>query len=366
MFSRIVNPHRLERGIVVVWETLRRTISRLDYRLYSSGRRIRRLKEGLAPEPSKKVAVFVLFSSAVPAFTLNFIKALNRGSYNIIIVANADIEEVAKTELMRHCCLLVERANVGRDFGGYKDGIGIALQRFPGVRRLVIANDSLFYLERGLDRLVAGLDGPQDFIGVSEVFEHHYHVASFLLSFGPGVLADPVFHRFWAGYRPITTRMWAILEGEGELTRVLVEAGHRPHVLFRAEALVPKLRALSAQEARDAVALFPTAVRPTLSAAAQANGAGPASGEFAEAVFKEVMARNQMHTAGFAFMKFLGLPLIKRDIVFRELYSVEEVNRIMADFGEPLRAEIVADLAGRPSPSQFDPVRKLFYRHGHI
>ena len=35
-----------------------------------------------------------------------------------------------------HCLLLIERENVGRDFGGYKDGISVILQTFGFVERL--------------------------------------------------------------------------------------------------------------------------------------------------------------------------------------------------------------------------------------
>lgn len=357
----------LTRGFLMTLETVRRGVLRLDPRLYAQNRRIRAVTEGLALKPSDKFAVFVVYSrSALPDFTTTFIKALNRHSYNVIIVSNAALGATTKSALLDQCCLLVERINFGRDFGGYKDGIDIAFRRFSGMQRLIIGNDSLYYLESGLDDLIAGLDGPQDFIGVSEVFEHHYHVASFLLSFGPRVLADPVFRRFWADYRPIPTRMWAILEGEGELTRHLVEAGHRPHVLFRAQSLLPKLLALSASERRQALALFPARIRKAVAPLMEAPTA-PADGPaFADAVVDEIMKRNQMHAAGFAFMKFLGLPLFKRDIVYRELFPLEEASRIMTEFVGPMREEIVADLARRTPPGRFDLLRRLLYQQGYI
>lgn len=325
----------IERGFVLGFEALRRAWHRLNPYLYSERLRIRRITEGLAPKASNKFAVFVVYSrSPLPNFTTNFVAALNRHSYNVIVVSNAKLDAATKTDLLRNCCLLIERVNFGRDFGGYKDGISIAFQRFPGIQRLIIANDSLYYLEKGLDELMAGLDGPEDFIGISEVFEHHYHVASFLLSFGPGVLASPEFRRFWARYRPIPTRMWAILQGDGELTRVLVEAGHRPHILFRAQSLLPKLQELSAAEIREALALFPSALRQALSPIVEPPPVATkaTANEFAAAAVKEVMARNQMHAAGFAFMKFLSLPLLKRDIVYRELFPLQEVSRIVMEF----------------------------------
>ncbi len=260
--------------------------------------------------------------------------------------------------------MLVERTNIGRDFGGYKDGVGIVFRRFQNVERLIIANDSVFYIEEGLDRFLSALDGSEDFIGVSEVFEHHYHVASFLISFGPKVLKDPVFRRFWARYLPLQTRMWAIMEGEGELTKRLVNAGHRPHILFRAEDLQPKLQNLSASERDEATLLFPQKIRGVLSL--HAGQAHASAIDYAAAAIAEVLQSNQMHVAGFAFMKFLGLPLFKRDIVYREQFTLSEVRRIMIDLSVAEQAEIVADLGRRSPPGRSNVFRRLLFRHGFV
>lgn len=361
--------YHVEHAFALAWEGAWRTWHRRDPRLYSESRRIGGLTEGISVKPSNKVAVFVIYApKAVPDFTMTFIAALNRHSYNLIIVSNAELAAATKADLLRHCCLLVERVNIGRDVGGYKDGISIALQRFQNIERLIIANDSIYYLEGGLDRLIVGLDGPQDFIGISEVFEHHYHVASFLLSFGQGVLDGPAFRKFWTDYLPIQTRMWAIIEGEGELTKCLLDAGYRPHILYRAEHLLPKLEALSATGRREALALLPSKLRETVSSLAdQASVDGNDVAEaFAGAVVDEVLKRNQMHAAGFAFMKFLNMPVFKRDIVYRELFPLQEVKQIVAAFGEPMRDEIMADLARRAPPSRLSVVRRLLYRHGLI
>ena len=361
----------VELGLAIGWETACRLTARLDPRLYSERRRIRAVAEGGACRPSQKVAVFVVYSrTRPPAFTTHIIAALNRRSFNIIVVSNGGLDRQSRAALLADCCLLIERENVGRDFGGYKDGIRIALQRFPQLQRLIIANDSLYFLPGRLDALVEALDGPEDFIGVSEVFEHHYHVASFLLSFGPGVVADPEFRRFWQGYRPLATRMWAILQGEGELTRRLMAAGHKPHVLFRAQQLLPKLRALGADEREAAMALFSRPMRQALMSVLSPPSAAvqPSPDGFATAVVEEVLARNQMHAAGLAFVKFLGLPLIKRDIVYREQFTLAEIEALASGLGLPaaLQGGIIADLDRRRPPQRRNVLRRLLYRHGFV
>jgi hypothetical protein len=229
---------------------------------------------------------------------------------------------------------------------------------------LAIANDSVFYIDKGLNDLIEALDGPEDFIGVSEVLEHHYHVASFLISFGPRVLKEPVFRRFWTNYLPLQTRMWAIIKGEGELTKRLIDAGHRPHILFKAEHLLPILQGMDASEFKEAMKLFSQQVRDNLSLReAKAN---ETAADRASAAVREVLQTNQMHAAGFLFMKYLGLPLFKRDIVYRELFVLSEVKHIVGDFGFATQHEIIADLECRSAPRPRNVLKRLLYRHGFI
>jgi hypothetical protein len=352
-----------------VWslELARRCFLRLDPRLYSESLRIREVIDGLAKHDSEKVAVVVLyFRTAVPTFTMNLIAALNRQSFNVAIVSNTTLDDVSRSRLLRQCCLYIERENLGRDFGGYRDGISVVLRRFANIKKLILANDSVYYLEEGLDSLVSELDGPGDFIGISEIFEHHYHVASFLLAFGPSVIADPVFRKFWSGYRPISTRMWAILEGEGALTRSLMEAGYRPHVLFKAEHLMPKLQKLGDGELKQAAGLLSAPMRQSLSEAIDHLGGcnGTARDAFVQSLIDAVIERNQMHAAGFLFMRLLNLPLFKRDVVFRGMFSTDEALEILSDLEEPVRGEIIADLAARSPPAAL--LRRMQYRHGFV
>jgi hypothetical protein len=355
----------IERLIVVGFELARRTLRRFDPRTYFERLRIKQITEGEVCKPTGKFLVFVLYARRdLPSFTANFVAALNNSPFNLIVVSNTQLAASARRDLLKNCCLLIERKNIGRDFGGYKDGISVVFRRFQNIERLVIANDSVFYIDNGLDRLVTALDGPEDFVGISEVFEHHYHVASFLISFGPRVLKDPVFRRFWANYLPLQTRMWAIMKGEGELTKRLIDAGYSPHVLCKAEHLLPILQRAGASEFKEAMQLFSQQVRGNLSLrAAKATGT---AADLATAAVAEVLQTNQMHAAGFLFMKYLGLPLFKRDIVYRELFDLPEVKRIVADLGIPMQPEIIADLDGRFAPTPYNVFRRLLYRHGFI
>lgn len=337
-----------------------------DPRTYLLHLRVRAISDGLSAKSSGRFAVLLIYcDGSLPAFTRTFIQAIERSSFNLIAVSNGDLDAASRAYLLEHSRLLIDRNNIGRDFGGYKDAIAILMQRFPHVSRLVLANDSVFYLPQGLNKLVAELDGDQEFIGVSEIFEHHYHVASFLISFGPAVLASLAFRRFWTRYRPFNSRRWAILQGEGVLTATLIAAGFQPHVLYRTGDLRRQLeRCLPEHIIRDVQALPAKARSKIAQRRCEVAKADPArlTGE----IIDVIQARNQMHYGGFLFRRHLGLPLVKRDLVYRGVYSLPDALANLGDLDPAWLDAVSADFRSRPSPASFGPLRRLLYRHGAI
>lgn len=396
--------------IILTSEGLARLWYHLDPRLYSMRLRIKRVTEGQLDRKSNKYAVFVLYSKTqLPTFTANLIDAIGRSSFNLVIVSNADLSPLLRAWLQEKSYVVIERANLGRDFGAYKDGLGYVMSQEKDVERVLLVNDSLFFFSKGLDSLIAGLDGPQDFIGVTEVMEFHYHVQSYMLSLGRNVIHNTQFVKFWKQYRPVSTRRWSIHNGEVKFTRTLTKAGFRPHVLFQAAELGLHLRRRSIRDVVEAVRLLPEAFRQVLYRQFDeviGEGTQVESVSVLEAISQGVVSfpapnrsdggrlgaisnqaltmerwnfeiltskivaliaeRNQVHVGGFLFMKFLGLPVIKRDIFFRQVYALEEVYRILTELQEPLRDEVLADLRRGGTAEHIKGFRKILFRHGSI
>jgi hypothetical protein len=364
----------LEYLLVLTLEGLSRLVNLLDPRVYFESMRVRVVRDGGDAKAGGKFFLLVLYcGDTLPAFTRTIIDAVGRSPFNLVIVSNGRLGPTFADQLLRQSRLLIERNNIGRDFGGYKDGINIVLRRF-NVDRLVIANDSVFYLADGLDALLADLDQSHDFIGVSEVYLHHYHVASFMMSFGRRVIASQPFRLFWQRYLPLVTRRWAIFRGEGPLTAALLRAGFRPHVLYPAA----RLREPLSHEANVAP-LLPLDLRAWLAGKGESGpttlfdkvttllkwlrGVKQPPAALPTVVIDEVMRRNQMHAAGLMFRKFFNVPIVKRDLYFRGVYSLDDLAAAVADQPPALREEIMADLRRRGHARELGPFGRLLQRH---
>lgn len=114
--------------------------------------------------------------------------------------------------------------NFGRDFASYK----FAMKAFyrngwhKNASRLVLANDSIFYTEAGLESfLVASLETKLRALGATENFEIERHLGSFFLSFDPSVFHHKRFVRFWMRYRKTNIRPSVIRRGELGLSKTI-------------------------------------------------------------------------------------------------------------------------------------------------
>jgi|GEM_PF-2615095 len=383
---------------------------RLNPAVYIRSQRIKAVHEGGRTKADDVFYIFALYTkTALPTFTKNFINAVNRAGHNLVIVSHANLSDSLRKDMLADCHLLIERKGLGRDFGAYKDGVHTLLEKYPDAQRIVFSNDSCFFMEHALDKLIGDLNGPQDFIGVTEVFQFHYHVQSFLISFGRNAIVSPAFAKFWRKYKPITTRRWAIHQGELELTRQMTNAGFRPHILYQAAELANRLRECTVRQAMESVRLMPVAFREplfetfsdhtdgraepsTLQAVsfgiertvAHIPGLPPrgdplatinevsntlkgwSAGIFMNELIEIIADSNQMHAAGFLFIRHLGMPMFKRDIFYRGIYTLEDVYEFLTNLGEPMRDEIMSDLRRAGSGELNKGLWKIMYRHGSI
>jgi hypothetical protein len=409
------------RLIVYPIELLARLWYHLDPRVHFESLRIRTISKGRVEKKSDKYVLFVLYvKGKTPPFIETLFRAIGRTRLNLVISTNARIVAAQREALLEHCHLLIERADLGRDFGGYRDGIRYLLRTVESIERLILLNDSLFYIENGLDTLLAALNGEHDVIGLTEDFHLNYHIQSFALSFSGRVLKNSRFLAYWKRYRPISTRRWAIQKGERGLTRQLLRSGFAPHIIHYGAQLTAHLRSLKLGDLLDAVRLLPpthrqrlygefdeiheaqtTALLPSINtlvkgaqrlhliadaelsdmrdssiaqmlsasddtAAIQEEAEHWIFDAFLEKIISIISTRNQIHVGGFLFVRFLGMPAIKRDIFYREIYPLHEIDEILSQFSEPMKDHIMADLRQRGTAKLLTGLRQVLYRHGAI
>ena len=157
----------------------------------------------------------------------------------------ADWDAIAADSVLR-----IRRANVGRDFGAWRDAAAIALQRFDTPRELLLTNDSVLGPFLPLSPLVdAWRVGGDGFFGLTESLGGGGHMQSYaLLSRGEGAVSEMLGHL--AGLKDGRSKWQLVQRGEIGLSQRMLRAGVPCWALFGQE----RLAALANAETRMRIA----------------------------------------------------------------------------------------------------------------
>lgn len=181
-----------------------------------------------------------------------------------VVVSNFPLSEADRARLLPEVARLIERPNIGYDFGGYRDAILDLADHFALVDRLWLLNDSVWLVPQRSswfeDARVLGTDfvaatshfamprvDPDRF---REIIWHYdtsrrdFHYASFALGVGNRALRDPDFLQFWRKLDIRDDKKRTVRRGEIGLTQFLVRRGYSHAATASAKYLDVELKLL--------------------------------------------------------------------------------------------------------------------------
>ncbi len=279
----------------------------------------------LRPLAPGRFAIFATYPTfPLEGALLDMLRQLTARGVQLLVVATTPPLPEDRATLERFASAIIDIGNVGRDFGAYQQGL-FHLRDTVGldaVERLVFLNDTLYFLSgRDPGPLLDGLlDERHDYVGANENFDKHYHVGSFCFAMSHRALNAPCFLRFWEAYMPYSTRVHAIDNGEVALTRTMMSAGIIPHVIYAWHHVADDVRAYLETPGRP-LHMFCLGLRRTLLA-----GPSPFSETLARDVAQYCQDHNQVHSLGFFFVRFRGMPYLKKDIVWNNIHLVSDLT----------------------------------------
>jgi hypothetical protein len=372
----------IEAPVAFLLERFLRLKSLLNPSAWPNAKRIDAVHEGNLCHASGEVAVFAAsYTETYPLFFMNLFEALKAARIDVVIVSNRALSAQNISFLQSHCRWLLIRKNIGRDFGAYADALRFLGERNVVTDRLFFFNDSLYY--RDVDHLIPLLHDLRsgDFTCATASLSPIPHAQSFCMSFSRKTCSHPLFRKYWATYFPIDSRRWAISRGELGLSIILRKANFVPQPVFSSLDVGRAL--LSAQKSgdRELVAALPqfSAIRSILSdyavrPSSASKGAGlsnlyasldylssqisafieklsldaarPSPGEtssvghvsgseslrgvsdffLTEDLLRELAAHSPIHSCGLLWWRHTNFPLMKRDILFRGVFSALQLE----------------------------------------
>ncbi|MCA3362946.1 MAG: hypothetical protein ING08_09785 [Roseomonas sp.] len=229
-------PARFARRVAeVLWETSAAAF--LD-RFTPQHAEIFEVSEGQAPL-TRSLALYLHWSpdGRVSRMVRRQLRLWREAGFGCVFITNASPPSEDWCAVAADSVLRIRRANIGRDFGAWRDAAAIALERFGTPQELLLANDSVLGpflpLPPIVDAWRAGGDG---FFGLTESLGGGAHLQSYaLLGRGEKAVAEMLGHL--VPMKDGRSKWLLVRRGEIGLTQRMLRAGVPCWALFGQERL---------------------------------------------------------------------------------------------------------------------------------
>ncbi|WP_092173509.1 rhamnan synthesis F family protein [Bosea sp. OK403] len=244
-------------------------------------------------------------------YVLYALKALCDEGFRIIFVSNSTnfgASEVATVQPW--CAKIIHRRNVGYDFGAYKDGIS-SIDDFTAIENLILMNDSvygpLFPISDTIDRMSMR---DVDIWGLTDSWQHDYHLQSYFLCFNRNVLVSSFFREFWRKIPLINYKKSVIRGLEIETSQMFLDNGYKLAAAFPYYALTDRF-----------MGRFPLAIDPKTA---------PFELELAERLRTHFATGSTVNPTHFFWEMLINdfrFPFIKGELISKNPAAIYGINR---------------------------------------
>ena len=297
-----------------------------------------------------RIAIFAAYSNRLAASTKAYMQALNQAGFAVVYINNTTTLESEIPIILKLAWRALDRVNIGRDIGAYKDGI-LLLQsegHLDKCELLGIFNDSTTFIPgKNTDELVREINSFSEspykglFSHASTDVKPHYQ--SFFQILKPEIFRSNRFLNFWGSYRHISHRGHSIYNGEIALSTKVYDHFKPNMVLYSSELLIAHLSEL--HEAGDGLIYSEVLeLLPSISRSVDTGSAGYSLRCILDHKDKELRISNldlyrvaeliensnPSHMAAFLYPLYLRCPLVKNDLCSAGTYSLAQAASLLS------------------------------------
>lgn len=257
----------LKRAIPKVLETLAEPFRHLTFvPLYDLRKgRLMRVSEG-ALTPGPEIGIYLMFpNKGLMPSHLTMLNAMVAQGISPLIVSNHPLTDTDRATLASTAFRVIERPNIGYDFGGYRDAIMSIAPMLPNLSCLWVLNDSAWLVDPSGRWFAKARACNSDFTGcvsnygirkvdmqdhASIVWDFNpanrrFHYVSSSWRIGAAILRDPAFLRFWKRLQIRNSKQLTVRRGEVGFSQWVLRHGFTHSATHEIDDLPKRLEALS-------------------------------------------------------------------------------------------------------------------------
>ncbi len=195
-------------------------------RAYDASRSQMRRSAGRVPNGGKIAAILIFAPDALPESTLLTLQSFTAAGFAPLVISNGPLRDKSRAALLDLSFYLVERPNLGYDFGGYREAVATLNDLGVLPDELLIMNDSVWLIPQLFAPFLARLraTGCDLSGGVLRGKNNILWIESYFYRISGAAFQSDVFQRFWADYRLINSKFAVIRIGERDFS-VKMKAG---------------------------------------------------------------------------------------------------------------------------------------------
>lgn len=321
-----------------------------------------------------EVAIYLIYPEyGVLASHLFMLRELKREGISPIVVSNLPLSDHDRDQLLAHATRIIERPNIGYDFGGYRDGILELAAELPGLDRLWLLNDSVWMVPRGDSWFAQARAINRDFTGATSsfsilrktlfgakrfdaasyrniVWSHqtdnpNFHYGSYALCIAAPILKDPRFLCHWRQMVLGNGKKHAVRHGEIGLTQWVLKHGFSHGATHEIADLPESLASLRDDEidqtARELI-LFKetplTRIRPDVLMTPASTAAGRA--ERIDFILTAVARHGSAYALALYYLRQTQFPFLKKSPLWLSSEGAVPILTVANEVLAPQLAEV--------------------------
>lgn len=221
-----------------------------------------------------EVAIYLIFpSDGLLESHIQMLSQLGEAGISSIVVTNILLTDTDRVRLAELSTRVVERPNIGYDFGGYRDGIFQIRESLRKLDRVWLINDSAWLLPQKPSWFDQARNMGKDFVGATSSFSilrksmfgirrlepteyqkivwahetnnKNFHYASYALCIGSTILQDQRFFKYWKNLDIRNNKKQTVRRGEIGLTQWVLKHGYTHGATFEIDRLDEELEQLT-------------------------------------------------------------------------------------------------------------------------
>ncbi len=222
---------------------------------------------------SNRIAIYLIFPrDGVLQSHVHALEWLVANGIAPVVVSNVALSDAALKTLAPVSWKIVQRPNIGYDFGGYREGVLTISDHLASAEQLLLLNDSAWFPLPGSKEWLDQVDAlGADYVGAAtnygmprakpenyaeQVWAYrsthpNFHYTSYALSIGANILHDPKFIKFWRRFPMSDDKKRTVRRGEIGLSKWVMQHQYTHAATFPLETLDKDLAILPQDKLYD-------------------------------------------------------------------------------------------------------------------